>query len=89
MNQSQTSVRKRPLGESLMDHSPHSDLQFMDFAVDDYFKTDYHLRRYLDFAHRSCEAARLRLDLVGYSGYILSFPQKYFYIFNFLKKIYK
>lgn len=47
----------------------------MDFAVDDYFETDYYLQRYLDLAHRSSEAAGLRLDLVGYSGYILSFPQ--------------
>lgn len=58
-----------------MDHSPHYDLQFMVFAADDYFRTDYHLQRYLDLEHSSFKSARLRLDLVGFSGYILSFPQ--------------
>lgn len=89
MNPSETSVQSRPRGESLLDHSPHYDWRFMDFTVDDYFKTDDHLQRLLDVEHRSPTAARLRLHALGGSGYGLSFPQNTSLFLIFLKEIYK
>lgn len=72
-----------------MDHSPHYDWQSMDFAVDDYFRTDDHLQRHLDVEHRSPTAARLRLHALGGSVYVLSFPENISLFLIVLKEIYK